>query len=180
MAPCETRHSCSEAQAPNEEDERKESERGREGRRKAAFIIASKTKLRWHARRSDREAARLGSHTYLHTSHSIDRAPNWLPGCLARCTAGFQPGSTTTRARRRTHIYIKPLSAYGRTIGRSAGRSESGEERARKEEGREEGERQGRGRERRTGGVISFAPNVHAAAAVAGGRAGERHGRSYK
>ena len=97
-----------------------------------------------HGAQTERER-QPGSHTYLHTSHSIDRAPNWLPGCLARCTAGFQPGSTTTRARRRTHIYIKPLSAYGRTIGRSAGRSESeegeSEERGRKEAG---GEKDGR------------------------------------
>ena len=42
----------------------------------AAFIIASKNQTAM-ARRTHRQE---GRHTYLHTSHSIDRAPNWLPG----------------------------------------------------------------------------------------------------
>ena len=68
----------------------------------------------------------------------------------------------------RAHIYIKPLSAYGRTIGRrSVGRSVSEKRReGKKQEGKgREGERQTDGR---ADGVISFAPNVHVAAAVAG------------
>lgn len=118
------------------------SERARESER--GILPSSshrKTLLRWHAQ--------AGTHTHL----TLDRSAAWLAGC----TAGFQAGSTLAR----THIYIKPLSAYGRTIGRPVGRSVCE---------REGGE---------TDGVISFAPNVHVAAAVAGGRA-NRHGRSYK
>ena len=77
----------------------------------AAFIIASKNQTAM-ARRTQRQE---GRHTYLHTSHSIDPAPSCLDGWLVSCTAGFQAGSTLA------HIYIKPLSAYGRTIGRPVG-----------------------------------------------------------
>ena len=43
-----------------------------------------------------------------------------------------------------------------------------------KERAREGKKQEGKGREGRTDGVISFAPNVHVAAAAS------RHGRSYK
>ena len=78
------------------------SERARESER--GILPSSshrKTLLRWHAQ--------AGTHTHL----TLDRSAAWLAGC----TAGFQAGSTLA------HIYIKPLSAYGRTIGRPVGRS---------------------------------------------------------
>ena len=78
----------------------------------AAFIIASKNQTAMA--RTGRKAGRH-RHTYLHTSHQIDRAPSCLDRWLVSCTAGFQAGSTLA------HIYIKPLSAYGRTIGRPVG-----------------------------------------------------------
>ena len=99
------------------------SERARESER--GILPSSshrKTLLRWHAQ--------AGTHTHL----TLDRSAAWLAGC----TAGFQAGSTLAR----THIYIKPLSAYGRTIGRPVGRSV-----CEREEERQRGKEAGRKRE---------------------------------
>ena len=59
-------------------------ERASEKERKvseAAFFIASKNRTAMARTTAHRQAGgQAGGHTYPHTSHSIDRAPNWLPG----------------------------------------------------------------------------------------------------
>ena len=150
---------------------KKVSGEGRTGGREAAYIIASKNQT---AMAMARTAAHRqgGRHTYLHTSHSIDRAPNWLAGLagwLVSCTAGFQAGSTT-RARR-THIYIKPLSAYGRTMVRSLGPSV-------RERAVEGGKQEGKGRE--TDGRRDFIRAKRPCGCCGGGREGGREGEQSK